>query len=935
MTIGKADLFFYSVRFFCCIFLTFILLTAVSGCGGGAEQKFSLDVSSLADAQPVSRTEPLLSQVIVKLREDPLSTQYRAMTQEYANELSAIAGVRLKPFQVGFQGAVVLDLGSPMSESEARLITQKLAAKNDIEFAEPNVIAQASLIPNDAKFPQQWNLRERNIAIGGANLPDAWDVTKGDPSLVIAVLDTGILRHSELSGRLLTGYDFVSNVSSGNDGNGRDLDSADPGNWISSSELNLFDAQRAKPSNWHGTHVAGTIAAGGGNGIGVVGVNWQSKILPVRVLGKGGGPINDIADGLAWAAGASISGIPNNTNPARVINMSLGGTGACPSQLQQAINYAVSKNVVIVVSAGNEGALVDQKWPANCTGVIAVAAIGQNGSAARYTNFGKHVHIAAPGGDLPRDAGILSLGDGGDKSPLNDNTYMSLQGTSMAAPHVAGIVSLMLSVNPGLSFNQIKTLLQSTAQPFPKNTGLDCNVSLCGAGIVNAAGAVRAAASGEPGIQLGKPQSGWWWNAAEGGRGFALEIRDGKLFFAGFLYEANGRSTWFASGPTAMQSETRYVGTLDRYFGGQTLNGTYKTPIMQESVGSLVLTFTDATHAVISWPGGSVNIERFEFVEGGVKSPITGFTPESGWWWNPTEGGRGFAIEIQNNSMFMASFLYDDAGNPVWNVSTGPMASPNQFVGDWLQYANGQSLTGSYKSPQVVNAKAGQVRVNFSDSTHATMTLPNGRIIPLERFTIGYQSPLLTIPPAKLLSSTLIGIWNYSYKIINSFNNFYLLDTLRESSTTPGMYNVWGYDIYDNLVLASYDPLRKNFSTLALGISIDYFYIFNPKTPPSTDFSGCYYQIPKSTGKLSTCYPLNVIKLDDVTPMSFSELGKGSMQLNEFIERRLLNEGEIYQASKQSSAQAFKAAPMPLNDSGPTLLYRQMLNRIGEVQSLK
>jgi hypothetical protein len=197
------------------------------------------------------------------------------------------------------------------------------------------------------------------------------------------------------------------------------------------------------------------------------------------------------------------------------------------------------------------------------------------------------------------------------------------------------------------------------------------------------------------------------------------------------------------------------------------------------------------------------------------------------------------------------------------------------------------------------------------------------------------EAELLAISNAKLLSSSLIGVWNYSFNIIGEFNNFYLLDTLRESATTPGVYNVWGFDIYDDLVLASYDPIRKNFSTLALGLTIDYFYVFNPKPPPSTDFSGCFYLIPKSTGKLSPCYPLNVIKIADVTPKSFYELGKGSIRLNEMLESRLINEGEIFQAPKQSSAQAFKAAPMPLNDSGPTLLYRQMLNRIGEVQSLK
>ena len=901
----------------------FFVATLVA-CGGGNTETSSIDGFTAATASTQPNSAATSNQIIVQLRQDPVVTQFRAISAAYVAELSATAGVTLTPVSTGFQNAIVMELGVNLGEAGLRKVTQRLRERDDVAFAEPNLMAKKFLIPNDTRFLQQWSLRESTVAAGGANLPDAWDLTTGDPSLVIAVLDTGVLRHADISARLLTGYDFISSATNGNDGDGRDTDASDAGDWITTSEAATYGENHASPSSWHGTHVAGTIAATGNNSYGVTGINWKSKILPVRVLGKGGGSTSDIADGLAWAAGAHINGVPDNANPARVINISLGGVGQCPAMLQQAINYAVSRNAVVVVAAGNEATSADQTYPANCIGVITVAAVGQSGAAARYTNFGKFVAIAAPGGDKPRDTGILSLGDGGTTRPINDNSTLIEQGTSMAAPHVAGVVSLMLSVNPNLTPAQVKSLLQSTARRFPTGVGRDCNTTACGAGILNAAGAVRAAASGEAAIRLGQPQSGWWWNPAEGGRGFALEIRDGRLFFAGFLYEASGRATWYASGPTAMQSPTKYIGTLDKYFGGQTMNGAYKTPVNQGSAGQLTIDFTDATHAVMSWPGGSVNIERFEFVNQGLATAVSSFAPESGWWWNPDEGGRGFAIEVQKGSLFMSSFFYDDIGNPIWNISTGAMSAPNLFEGDWLLYANGQTLAGSYKSPKITNAKAGAVKLKFSDTTHATLTLPNGREIPLERFTVGYQSPLLNIPIGRVMSAKLVGIWNFAFTIISRFDEYYKLDTMRESSTNSGEFYVWGIDIYDQLVLAYYDQKYDSFVAYKTGSLIDYFYIFYPKTLPSTDFVGCYYLVSKPSGALSRCYPLNVIKLLDVTPKSFQKLGEGSMELNQAIDAKIIMDANTLSEKKMEGGGASRASMVQLNDTRAQIMLRNI-----------
>ncbi|MCU6434920.1 hypothetical protein LPB67_14175 [Undibacterium sp. Jales W-56] len=233
------------------------------------------------------------------------------------------------------------------------------------------------------------------------------------------------------------------------------------------------------------------------------------------------------------------------------------------------------------------------------------------------------------------------------------------------------------------------------------------------------------------------PQTGWWWNPTEGGRGFTIEIANNKMFFAGYLYDQTGRATWYASGPTAMTSDSVYIGNLIAYQGGQTLTGNYKTAsLINGSQGNLTITFSDNTHGTLMWPGGTISIERFNIVPGGVNAEVPANTPEAGWWWNPDEGGRGFSVEIQNGNMFLAGYMYDNLGNPIWYAS-GPMKMTDAatYEGVWQQYGNGQTLTGSYKPAIVVAANAGRVIIRFSDKRNAVLTLPNNKNIPITRFT--------------------------------------------------------------------------------------------------------------------------------------------------------------------------------------------------------
>lgn len=393
-------------------------------------------------------------------------------------------GLRVTPLRRTLMGAQVYQLDRPVSDEQARLLAvQWTSGDADIEYAEPDRILSPQFTPDDPSYGQQWHYFD---PIGGINAPAAWDVANGS-GVVVAVLDTGVRPHADLAANLLTGHDFISNSVMANDGNGRDADARDPGDDVLADAC--FVGSPARDSTWHGTHVAGTIAALTHNRQGVAGVAWGARVLPVRVLGRCGGYTSDIADGIIWAAGATIFGAPPNPTPARVLNLSLGGDGPCDFTSQNAVNVARSRGAVVVVAAGNGSSNAALTSPASCNGVVTVAATGRTGARASYSNFGSIVSLAAPGGDGPQ--GVLSTSNTGLSAPAAD-AYLSYQGTSMAAPHVAGVAALMFSINPGLSPDQVGSILKATARSFPTTC------SGCGTGIVDAALAVNVAAGTVP-----------------------------------------------------------------------------------------------------------------------------------------------------------------------------------------------------------------------------------------------------------------------------------------------------------------------------------------------------------------------------------------------------------------------------------------------------
>jgi serine protease len=276
---------------------------------------------------------------------------------------------------------------------------------------------------------------------------------------------------------------------SANDGNGRDSDPSDPGDWITSSENSgysasgIFQGCGVSNSSWHGTHVAGTISAKI-NGLGTVGVAPGVQTENIRVLGKCGAYDSDIIAAILWAAGGTVSGVPTNSNPADVISMSLGGLGACPDGLQYAVDYAYDRDIPVVVAAGNKNDNAANYSPGNCDHVITVAATGMSGKRSSFSNYGSAIEIAAPGEAIYSTMNLGTTGPGGA-------TYVNYQGTSMATPHVAGVIALMLSREPDLTSDEVLARLQSTASAFSGNVCDSNSIKTCGSGIVNSGAAVH------------------------------------------------------------------------------------------------------------------------------------------------------------------------------------------------------------------------------------------------------------------------------------------------------------------------------------------------------------------------------------------------------------------------------------------------------------
>jgi serine protease len=504
----------------------------------------ALAQSELAASRPPGR-------VIVMFKPDAKAVEAAALpgangtARARAAVLSKRTGIALKPGAEVAERMQVVKASGIASDALAR----RLATDADVLFAVPDERAHAHVVPNDPLFPVgtrpdgpasgQWYLRApEGAVVASIDVEPAWDVTTGSPAIVVAVLDTGVrFEHPDLrtvgtGGNLLHGYDMVSDADAANDGDARDADAADPGDWITPADtasggpLEGCD-EEPKNSSWHGTKVAGVIAALTDNGIGMASVARTVRVLPVRVLGKCGGFDSDVIAGMRWAAGLSVPGVPANPTPAHVLNLSLGGSGRCSLAYRTALGEIAAIGAVVVASAGNEaGHAVGP--PANCDGVIGVAALRHVGTKVGFSSLGPEVALSAPGGNCVNiEAGspclypILTTSNDGTATPgasTYTDSFRITVGTSFAAPIVAGTAALMLAARPTLSSAQVRSFLQGTTRPFPTGGNPSvpactpprfdaagkpvdqlecrCTTSTCGAGMLDAGSAVRAAQAG-------------------------------------------------------------------------------------------------------------------------------------------------------------------------------------------------------------------------------------------------------------------------------------------------------------------------------------------------------------------------------------------------------------------------------------------------------
>lgn len=455
-------------------------------------KKFMFSFAALALGASAFAAMPLDStnRLVVKFKPTSESTAPKAV---FKAQLAGKPISTMKFIRKTHSGSAVYDIGQTVTLTQAQDIARRLAADPNVESVTPDFRVKAKVVPPAGGFvPQdpyygsnQWSLKSAVESMGGMNAPALWQRTLGAGAKV-AVLDTGTTPHPELAGRIIAGYDFVSDLDVAGDANGRDADPTDPGDFCT------VDGVLESASSWHGTLVAGVIAAATDT-TGITGVAPQASIVDVRVLGRCGGWATDLADGIAWAGGVPVAGAPVNPHGPMVINMSLGSAPgqACPAFMQTAIDQALARGAIIVAATGNDG-VNDVATPANCAGVISVSAHTGNGDLASYANYTTEVTVSGPaGGDCKsvttgcQPYPSVSLGVRGSTVFESFRTPVYFAGTSSATPFVAATVAMMRELEPTITAADAKTWLKNTSRPFPAGTYCYGNTN-CGFGMLDA-----------------------------------------------------------------------------------------------------------------------------------------------------------------------------------------------------------------------------------------------------------------------------------------------------------------------------------------------------------------------------------------------------------------------------------------------------------------
>ena len=754
------------------------------------------------------------ARVIVKFKADSASLRIQAASVAAQHQARAQA--------LGQRQGLELSAGAAVSERAqvvfatgitAEGLAQRLSGDGDVEYAVPDSEARMHAAPNDPLYAAgvggngpsvgQWYLRAPSGAVKSSiDIEPAWSVTQGNPAIVVAVIDTGVrfdhpdLLTVALGGKLLPGYDMVSDPLRANDGDGRDADASDPGNWVTAAEVNQaggpfyhctsLDSATgmyvAQNSFWHGTVVSSLVAALTNNGIGMASVGPNLLVLPVRALGKcGRGQESDIIAAMRWAAGLSVAGTPANSTPARVINLSLGGDGACDAAYQDAVNEILARGIVIVASAGNENGHAVSR-PANCAGVIGVAGLRHVGTKVSGSSLGPEVAISAPFGNCVNTAtgaaclypilGATDLGTTTPVGPTYTDSFNFSIGTSFSAPLVAGVAALILSVQPALTPQQVRVMLQSTARPFPTTSDSAgvaqctapqfdasgnpvnqgeciCTIETCGAGMLNAGAALVAAAAGVAAASV--QAQGLWWNmpaGSESGWGINFAHQGNTIFATWFTYDLTGKAWWLSmtAGKTGTSPDT-YSGQLFATAGPPFSAVPFNPAQVSRSVvGSGTLTFDDVNRGrfdyVVNATQQTKVISRQTFgplpaCSYGAQPNFFAATNYQDLWWVAAgaESGWGINLTQQGNTIFATWFTYDVDGTPLWLSVSAASTAPGVYSGQLIRTAGPAFSAMPFNPALVTRNVVGTATLTFANGNAATFAYTVGTVTQSKQIT--------------------------------------------------------------------------------------------------------------------------------------------------------------------------------------------------------
>ena len=719
---------------------------------------------------PQAQTAPITdARVIVKYKADsPLlgdpTLATAAKRQDRARALGARVGLELIAGSGVSRRAHVVFAHGMTSEQ----LAQRLARESDIEYAVPDQRRRISTAPNDSLYLTgppvsagaggpavgQWYLRAPAGDVQSSiNVEPAWDIAPASTDIVVGVIDTGVrfdhpdLQRAAAGGKLLPGYDMISNIDIANDGDGRDADASDPGDFLTLAEVSdphsLFYqcSTTAQNSSWHGTQTSGLIGALTNNALGMASIASNVRILPVRAVGKCGGFDSDVIAAMRWAAGLDVPGAPVNPTPARVLNLSLGEEGDCSAAYTDAVTEINAVGAVVVASAGNTTGHAAGA-PANCTGVIAVSGLRHAGSKVGFADLGPAISISAPAGNCvnvtpgsPCLYPMLTTSNAGVTTPLSNaaggsiytDSFNASLGTSFSAPMVAGTVALMLSADPTLTPAAVRSLLQASARPFPSSglTNADgtplaqcvapqrigdpqvdqlecyCTTTTCGAGMLDAGAAMAAVVSR-------RNYGGLWWKApggSEAGWGINFAHQGATIFASWFTYDLTGKAWWLVMSANQTTANS-YTGTLYQATG-PSFDAMPFPPIgspggsVGAAVGTGTLTFSDANDGTFAYTVKGISQTKAITRQTFGPVPLCTFAAQVNlaltsnyqdlWWAAPAGSQAGWGINLthEGDTIFITWFTYDVDHTPMWLVATVTKSGLTSYSGDLIRLSSG------------------------------------------------------------------------------------------------------------------------------------------------------------------------------------------------------------------------------------------------------